>query len=404
MGDEIKTDRQDFFITNKEIRDKIKKSKTSKLGYCHEYQKWYEYTCNKCKNEHLWMQEHAIKSNNGCPICNKIRQKSVNQWKYEIGQRLVDENRDLVLIDKKVIEREQFSKTTVSGKTYHKEKYYKYKCNLCGWNEGWMVESSLNRGSNCACCSSKIVVPGINDIPTTASWMIPYFQGGYDEAKLYTNSSDIDLNFKCPNCKKIKSKKMKICTLYKTRSISCDCSDKISYPEKFFISFLNQLKIPYERQFTFYGSLYRYDFIIYSIKKDRLFIVETDGGIGHGRPSWNKDILKSRELILRDLDKTILALSYKIPVVRIDCYKSDKDYISNSIINNKELQEYVDIININWDECDKFALKNIVKEVCNEFNENKDILYLSNKYKLHSRTIKDYIKKGYKYGWVKSNG
>jgi hypothetical protein len=401
VGDNIKTDRQDFILTNKEIRDKIKKSKTSTSGFCHEYQKWYEYTCLTCNTEKLWMQENAIKNNRGCPNCNKIRQKTVAPWKYEVGQRLVDDNRDLTITDRKVVEREQSSNTCVNGIATHLEKYYKYKCNICGYDDGWKVESSLKLGQGCACCKGTVTVPGINDIPTTAPWMVDYFQGGYEEAKLYTRYSGVKLNFKCIDCGKIRTKKIAISTLYTSRSISCECSDKTSYPEKFFSSFLNQLHIPFEREFTFVGYKYRYDFIIYSIKKDRLFIVETDGGLGHGNISWSQDIQESRNLFLRDMDKTILALKYNIPVIRIDCFQSDKDYISNNIINNDELKGYIDIVDIDWDECDKFALKNVVKEICTEFNTINDIDYLSKKYKIHPATIKTYIKKGEKYGWVK---
>lgn len=341
IGDNIKTDRQDFILTNKEIRDKIKQSKTSSSGFCHEYQKWYEYTCNKCHTDELWMQENAIKRNNGCPICNKIRQKSEASWKYEIGQRLVDNTRDITLSDKKVIERTQMSNTCISGIANHFDKYYKYTCNICKWEEGWILESALKKGQGCACCSGKQVVPGINDICTTDPWMIQYFQGGKEEAKLYTCGSNALLNFKCPDCGKVKDKKMQICTLHHFKSISCECSDKVSYPEKFFSCALNQLHIPYQRQFMFIGYKYRYDFIIYSIKKDRLFIVETDGGLGHGNLSFSRDIQESRNLLLSDLNKTILALSYNIPLIRIDCIRSDQEYIKNSIINNKELNKYI---------------------------------------------------------------
>ena len=403
VGDEIKTDRQDFIITNKEIRDKIIKSKTSYSGFCHNYQKWYEYTCKKCNTENLWIQEKGIKENNGCPICNKIRQKTNTPWLYKVGQKIIDDKRDLIITDRKVITRTQKSNTTINGYSNHFDKYYKYHCNLCGYDDGWKLESALKAGQGCpVCCSpSKIVVTGINDISTTDPWMIPYFQGGYEEAKLYSKGSNTRLNFKCPDCGKIKSKKIAISTLYSSRSIGCECSDKTSYPEKFFASFLNQLHIPFERQFVFKGSKYRYDFIIYSIKKDKLFIVETDGRLGHGELTWGgKDIQKSRESLLRDMDKIIFALSYKVPVVKIDCSISDKNYISNSISNNIELKEYIDFDTINWDECDKYAMKNIVKEICYEFNDNNDIEYLSKKYKTHPATIKIYINKGKEYGWV----
>ena len=50
--------------------------------------------------------------------------------------------------------------------------------------------------------------------------------------------------------------------------------------------------------------------------------------------------------------------------------------------------------------CDQFATKNIVKEICLEFNQIQDIEYLSKKYKIHKATIKKYIKKGYEYKWI----
>lgn len=347
------------------------------------------------------MQESGIKYGNGCPVCNKIRQKSVSEWKYEIGQRIKDDGRDLIIIDKEVRIRPQSSSTCVSGTTVHYEKYYKYHCNICGYNDGWKVESSINAGQGCACCNSTVVVEGINDIPTTAPWMVKFFQNGYNEAKNFTKSSNNELYFRCPDCGKIKSKKMKISTVYYMKGIGCECSDGISYPEKFFANFLNQLHIPFEKEFRFIGNKYRYDFIAYSIKKDRLFIVETDGALGHGNYSWGKkDIKKSRELFLRDMEKTITALSYGIPVIRLDCLMSDKDYISNSIINNKELKEYLDIKNIDWNRCDEFALKNLVKIICLDYRKNKDIKYLAEKYKLCTSTIKNYLKKGSIHGWT----
>ena len=230
--------------------------------------------------------------------------------------------------------------------------------------------------------------------------MVSYFQGGYNEAKLYSRGSDKKIYFKCPDCGKIKNKMIHISTLYLTKNISCECSDKISYPEKFFTSILNQLNLPFEREFVFYGYKYRYDFISYSIKKNRLFIVETNGGLGHGNLTWNKDIQDSRKALLRDFEKIILSLSYNIPIITIDCMKSDKNYIKNSILNNKELLEYIDVTSINWDECDKYAMKNIIKIICEDYNLQHDMNYLSNKYKIPILRIKSYIKKGKQYGWI----
>lgn len=348
------------------------------------------------------MQENCITSKKGCPICNKLRQNSHSPWLYEINQKIIDNTRDLIITERKIIERKQKSNTNKSGILTHYEKYYKYKCNKCGYSDGWKVESSIKSGQGCACCSipAKVVVSGVNDIPTTDPWMIPYFQGKEQEASLYTAGSMKKLNFQCPDCGKIRKKKIAIGTLKINKGIGCECSDSISYPEKFFTSVLEQLNISYYREFLFKGYKYRYDFICYSQEKNQLFIVETDGGLGHGNVGWDKTIQTSRKLLLRDLDKMILALSYQVPVIHVDCTKSDKEYIKNSILSNENLKKYIDCKNINWDMCDQFATKNIVKEICLEFNQIQDIEYLSKKYKIHKATIKKYIKKGYEYKWI----
>ena len=64
----------------------------------------------------------------------------------------------------------------------------------------------LSSNQGCACCHSLVVVPGINDIPTTDPWMISYFQGGYDEAKRYTHGSEQKIHPVCPECGRIKDK------------------------------------------------------------------------------------------------------------------------------------------------------------------------------------------------------
>ena len=65
-----------------------------------------------------------------------------------------------------------------------------------------------------------------------------------------------------------------------------------------------------------------------------------------------------------------------------------------------------DLSNIDWDKCDEYALKNIVKEVCDYWKQhreinNKDITttYLSNRFNRSSKTIIIYLKKGTKFGW-----
>lgn len=80
---------------------------------------------------------------------------------------------------------------------------------------------------------------GINDIPTTDSWMIDYFQGGLEEAKMYHSGSTKKIYPKCPTCGRIHNKQVSIVNI-RNQGFQCTCSDGIKYPEKFMINFLEQ--------------------------------------------------------------------------------------------------------------------------------------------------------------------
>ena len=97
------------------------------------------------------------------------------KFKLEIGNIINSYNRKL-----KIINREYRPKIahSHSREFISNEKWYKYKCLKCG-NEDWILETALcdNQHIGCNVCSTrpKKVVPGINDIPTTAPWMAKYF-------------------------------------------------------------------------------------------------------------------------------------------------------------------------------------------------------------------------------------
>lgn len=81
------------------------------------------------------------------------------------------------------------------------------KCKLDGyeWNP---IAAELLRGRGCSVCSRKKWVQGYTDIPSVAPWMVDYFQGGYDEAKMYTVSSTQKIKPMCPICGRIKKVKL----------------------------------------------------------------------------------------------------------------------------------------------------------------------------------------------------
>ena len=201
-------------------------------GYDKETRKLkIEYKGNISEIKACRLQEGNIKKLIGVKL--KTTAGYFAEYKIEIGKTITDNNRNFLILDRKRIKRKG-----------HYYKMYNYQCNVCGYNNGWMEECDiLHHQSGCACCSNNVAVEGINDITTTDPWMISYFQGGYEEAKQYTSGSTKKIYPKCPICGKVKNNKISISQIKKAHSIGCICRDGISYPEKFFINFLEQLGI-----------------------------------------------------------------------------------------------------------------------------------------------------------------
>lgn len=332
-----------------------------------------------------------------------------NEFKIPLNIRLFDEHRDIIITDRKYIKDKK-------GREY---KYYKYTCEKCGFdcgkhysikekiykNELWVLESHLLKHNvGCACCghNSVVIVEGINDIPTTTPWMIPYFQGGYEEAKQYTYGSTKKIYPKCPNCGLIFNKKCSIMSIY-NKEISCICSDGISYPNKFMYKLLKQLDVLFEREFRpDWCSNYFYDFYIPSLN----LIIEMDGGIGHANGimfSNSKNTLEER--IETDKYKVQKAKEHGIDVIRIDCqYNHDRfNYIKENTIT--KLNDVFDLSVVDWNECDKFAMSSLAKQACELKNNNPNlrISEIADLLDLSPATILRYLKEGNKLNLCKYN-
>lgn len=272
---------------------------------------------------------------------------------------------------------------------------YECKCNICGFISIKMESDVERRG--CPCCANQVIVVGINDIPSTAPWMIPYFQGGYDEAKKYSKQSNKKINPVCPNCGRVKKNKISINNIYHKRSIGCTCNYKgKSYPERFMLSLLEQLGIEYIWQYnpTWLNGK-RFDFCI----KDQKLIIETDGHLGHGYYSFNK---KGMDISTKYIDewKDQKAYEHGYNVIRIDCSKSTFEYIKEKICSS-ELKKYFDLSKIDFSKCEKQALSNICKDVCLYYERNKNLTCkeISDIFGCGTYTITQYLKKGAEIGW-----
>lgn len=342
----------------------------------------------------------------------KYFNKYTNEFRVEIGQPIKDDRRDLIIIDRK----------TVKDKKGQNYKYYKYKCNNCGFECGehyksgehkeelWIEESNLlnaKNGCSCCCMPNQITVEGINDIPTTAPWMVKYFQGGYEEAKKYVKACGVKIKPICPCCGDIKKKAMSISTIYNEKSIGCKtCGDGVSYPAKFMKSVLNQVGLEYQQEVKFswcnYFNKYTnknayglYDFVI----EENKLIIEVDGEFHRKDNSISGQTKEESEYI--DNIKDIMAKENGYTVIRI----SDEDDLRGSVLKS-DLSKMLDLSKIDWVKCEEFALSNLVKEVCNYWNDKKcretanDLAY---KFNTSRKTIINYLKKGTKLGWCYYN-
>mgnify|MGYP000059751476 CR=1 FL=1 len=310
----------------------------------------------------------------------------IADFNYDIGKNIKDNKRDFVIINR-------FKQDSIrKNGCVEKIKKYNLHCNICNADVS-LTQSQIEHGTQCPCCTNKQVVVGINDIPTTDPWMIPYFQGGYDEAKNYTHGSGKKIYPKCPYCGRISNIKTYIYNIYRQNTIACVCKDSVSYPEKFIYNLLCQSEEDFKFQLTKndykWVGKYRYDF--YLIRQNTIIEVN---GLQH---------YKKNAVIQNDENKRNLAQANGVKYIALDCRYSNCEYIKNSLFNSG----LVDIINlnkINWGECNDFAKKNLCKEICELFEMGFSVTNLSEKYKLSNNSIRRMLHTGNQIGLCNYDG
>lgn len=312
-----------------------------------------------------------------------------------------------------------FRKRTASGQLV---KMVKMKCCDCGREWEAQEYSVLKGGSKgvqgCPYCNWQgKFEEGFNDIPTTDPWMIPFFQGGEEEAKHYSHYMTKKVVFKCPNCGKISDHAISVSTLYQTHSIQCSCEDKGgSISENMMAALLTQFNIKFQREvnkstFPWIEGKRRYDFYL----NDFNTIIELHG-LQHYEniDSWQDGrTIENRQL--SDNEKRETALSNGIDnYIVINCSKVA--YGVDKFIDACDESGIFNLLNINKDNIKKdelFQRKSIVDDMNKlieylEQNPNarrpdimKDLNFDKHKYAkyMNSLTSKpDWYKGGYKKG------
>lgn len=330
------------------------------------------------------------------------------KYKYSIDEVIDDDNRHIKILNRYI--KFILSKNNQTSRY----KFYDCECLNCGFKNIGVREYDILKGNGCPACGNipKIVAQGINDIPTTDPWMIPYFQGGYDEAKKYNKTSHKKIDPICPDCGTQLHKKIPISSIYTCGKISCPkCQDGISFPNKVIFNTFLQIEEQidfFEREFApnwckfkFKNKVRRGLYDLYFEKNGCKFIVEMDGSLGHGIKG-TKYLTKEESKII-DSIKDELAKQNNIKMIRIDCTNTDMDYIKKNMLNS-ELCNIVDLNYVNWDEVRTTSEKNFAKLICEEYKNGLSYNSILKKYKISSPTLTRYLKIGNECKWINYDG
>jgi len=352
----------------------------------HEGEKYY---CIKCAIK-LFVSENGR-------ITKLKNSKSFYQWCYD---NLPKELADWILSrwdDAKNIKNGKVlspNDVSFSSAGFNKKGYW-FKCLEHPEHESELKSiSSFTNGQNgsldCNMC---------NMVVTTHPHLIKYLVNKEDANK-HSFGSNPKIPMKCPDCGY--DKNLNFSTLV-VHGFACPrCSDGVSYPEKFFLSFLEQLHLNFKSQlskitFKWCGG-YRYDFYIEKLDK---IVIEIQG-IQHYEEitgNWKVSLAEVQE---NDFDKEWLARTNNINnYIIIDCRKSELEWIKNSIMRSRLpiLLNFKEK-DIDWLKCHEAGCSSLVKISCNLWNSGiKRTVEIADIIKVHTSTVSRYLKQGVELGW-----
>jgi len=307
-----------------------------------------KYKCPYHLDKELSITYSNLKQDYGCPYCASVSKHNYNFVKSEF------EKRDYELLDTKYV---------------NAHTKMKYKCKYHSSEVLSISYGSLKQGSGCPICANRKILIGFNDMWTTNPEQASLLLDSDDGYK-YTQCSSAKVSWKCNNCNNIINNK-RISDINR-RGLSCEkCADGISYPQKLVANILNELEISFKTEQYFDWCIFelnerdykgRYDFVFeYDHKK---YIIETDGLLGHGNNAYNKNKITIKNEIYIDKMKDKLAKENGYEMIRIDCRKSDLNYIKNNVLNSR-LNNIFDFCGMDWNMCHKNSLKSKIIEACN---------------------------------------
>lgn len=267
------------------------------------------------------------------------------------------------------------------------------KHNDCGTIFPRVPNKMTAKGKNCTCpvCDgykAKKPLIGVNDLWTTHPEIAKLFKNPEDGYK-YSKGSNDYADFLCPYCNSIVNKM--VYEVVSRNYLPCPCcSSGKSYPNRFMANLLRELGVDFIPEYIIKPYPYYFDFYFKINNKE--YIVEMDGGIGHGNKEWggNKDI-KGFET---DLIKDKICKDHNITIIRIDCnYLNNRfEYVKKAIINS-DLNILFDFNAVNFNQINQNSCSSLIIDVADYWNQGihsyDKLMVLTN---LSHSTIRRYLK------------
>ena len=314
-----------------------------------------------------------------CSIGNVLN-KYVTSYKYNINSVINLKFSDIQILEQIKIPRKN-----------DELKGYKYKCLNCG-NEDVMSENHLDRGRGCnvCCVPSKKILIGYNDLWAThphIAKLLKDTQEGYE----ITQGSDKYKTYICPDCDYEKSYIAHNLIVF---GFSCPrCGDKISFGNKVGFSLLEQLGVDFIPEYSFHDYRFDFYFEFNNVKYD----LEMDGRLGHGNTNT---LTKQSAQETKEYDEIRDRFSnkYEIEVIRIDCLKSNLNFIKENIMQSK-LKDLFDLSIIDWSKCEEYVNKVLIKTACDHWNSGiKNSPKIAKVMGLANTTVVSYLNRGVELG------
>lgn len=275
-----------------------------------------------------------------------------------------------------------------------------FKCTkkTCGHEWHARPNNILTKHQGCPVCAGKKLIRDVNSAAVLRPDLIKYFVNPEDAYNVRPGSHK-EVLLKCPECGS--QKKMRMDRLY-IQGFSCtECSDHISYPNRFIRSIMNQLRpelecLEYEWSDKWTNRrLYDAYFEYHGDK----YVIEMQGLQHYMQTGWEE--YKSLEEVRSiDCEKLNIAMQHDITPIIIDARESDFDFIFSNV-ENSLLGKLFDLSVIDKHKSMIDITSSFIKQVCEKYKNDKAgvIKELSNEFNLSEATITKYLKIGSKIGW-----